>query len=94
MCTQATRDKFKTVPYFANIWRKKYFIELTVTIKGITLQFESNKDLSTTLMRSLARIVKYRKGPTKSPTKHGQQFTVATAIFFTYGCILAFRLSM
>ena len=60
LCTQATRDKLKTVPEFTDIKRKKDFIQLTVIIKGITLHFESNKDLLTALTCSLARIIKCR----------------------------------
>ena len=37
LCTQATRDKLKTVPDFTDIERKKDFIELTIAIKGVTL---------------------------------------------------------
>ena len=92
LCTQATQGKLKTVTGFAKTGVTKDFINLNVAIKGITLQFKSSKDLSTALIRSLARIFKCRQGPTESLTKHEQQFTVATAIFLAYGGSLAFPL--
>ena len=64
LCTRATQDKLKTVPGFADIERAKKFIQPIMAIKGITLQFKSNKDLSTALMRSLSCIFKCRQGPT------------------------------
>ena len=90
MCTQATRDKLKTVPSFAGTKRSKDFIELITATKGITLQLESHKDLSTALPHSLACILKCRQGPIESLTRYEQRFAVATAIFFTYGGSLAF----
>ena len=90
LCTQATRDKLKTFPGFTDTKRAKDFIQLTIAIKEITLQFESNKDLLTALTRSLSRILECQQGPTELITKHEQQYTAATAIFFAYGGSLAF----
>ena len=56
-----------------------------MAIKGITFQFEYNKDLFTVLMRSLVHIFKCRQGPTESLTKHEQGFTAAMATFLVYG---------
>ena len=72
MYTQVARDKLKTVPGFADTDRSNDFIKLIVAIRGITLKFESNKDLSTPLTCSLARVLKCRQGPTESLIKRKQ----------------------
>ena len=65
MCTQATRDKLIIVMGFTDTERTKDFVKLILAIRGITLHFKSNKDMSTALTRSLTHILKFQQGPTK-----------------------------
>ena len=85
LCTLATREKLKTVPDFHDFNANRDFIELAIAIRGITLQFESNKDLSTALTRSLARVIKCKQNADTSLTKHEQRFSALALTFFSYG---------